>query len=252
MDDREKIIDKIAKLKAHAESAEKIGSEAEAQAFAEMMQRLLLKHKLSLTDIQFAKLEQDEPVQEFAFSWQGLTYNGPLDNRNHRVAWTETLANIVARAHFCRILVFEKSARITIVGRKSDVAVAEFMIITLARAASKISFTEARRYKKAAGFSSRGFRESFLASFVQRIAERFEEERQRQEGAGQYALIRFNSADQAVRDFMTNTLHTKKAGMVKYKRTDHTAGWERGQQVANEVNLRSNAVDGGQANKQLS
>jgi hypothetical protein len=36
---KDKIIDKIKKLKAHATSAEKIGSEAEAQSFAAMMQK---------------------------------------------------------------------------------------------------------------------------------------------------------------------------------------------------------------------
>lgn len=39
---------------AHAESAEKIGNEEEAQAFAAMLQKLLLKHKLSMTEVEVA------------------------------------------------------------------------------------------------------------------------------------------------------------------------------------------------------
>jgi hypothetical protein len=50
---QEKILDKLGKIKAHMESAQEIGNEAEAQAFAAMLQSLLLKHKLEMTDIQY-------------------------------------------------------------------------------------------------------------------------------------------------------------------------------------------------------
>jgi 1,6-anhydro-N-acetylmuramate kinase len=48
---QEKILEKLGKIKAHMESAQEIGNEAEAQAFASMLQNLLTKHKLEMTDI---------------------------------------------------------------------------------------------------------------------------------------------------------------------------------------------------------
>ena len=59
-----KILEKLGKIKNHMESAKEIGNEAEAQAFAAMLQTLLLKHKLSLTDVEYASEMKDEPIVE--------------------------------------------------------------------------------------------------------------------------------------------------------------------------------------------
>lgn len=97
MNDRDKIIEKLAKLRAHAESADKIGSTQEAEAFAAMLQKLLNKHKLEMTDIEFQQEEQDEPVEQHPVNWQDVKV------RSTRVAWIEQLAIIITRAHFCRM-----------------------------------------------------------------------------------------------------------------------------------------------------
>ena len=132
MNDREKILEKLQKIKAHAESAEKIGSQAEAEAFAAMFQQLLLKHKISATEVEVEQLERDEPVDKFQVDWQDIRV------RSTRIAWIERLAGIVARAYFCRILVHPRSSNITIVGRKSDAAIAEYMLVTLVREFSRL------------------------------------------------------------------------------------------------------------------
>ncbi len=113
----EKIIDKIRKLHAHAQSAEKIGSEAEAQAFAQMVNQLLNKHRLELTDIQFEERRKNEPVEqaEINFREHGDTFRGKKvewKQKKVRVEWIERLAGIVARAHSCEILVVERSNRL--------------------------------------------------------------------------------------------------------------------------------------------
>ena len=46
-----------------AEGAKAIGSEAEAQAFAEMLQKLLMDHKLEMTDLEFEEMEKEQPVE---------------------------------------------------------------------------------------------------------------------------------------------------------------------------------------------
>ena len=53
MSPNEKILDKLGKIKAHMESAAEIGNVAEAQVFGVMLQNLLAKHKLEMTDITY-------------------------------------------------------------------------------------------------------------------------------------------------------------------------------------------------------
>ena len=54
----EKLIDKLKKIKAHADSAEKIGNEEEAYAFAAMLQKLLAKHNLDMSQIEWEEKKQ--------------------------------------------------------------------------------------------------------------------------------------------------------------------------------------------------
>ena len=98
MNDREKIVDKIRKLKAHAESAETIGSEAEAQAFAAAMQRLMNEHTVTMTDIEFKEYERDEPVDEWNIDYSKYD---DIKVKSSRIAWIERLASIVAKAYHC-------------------------------------------------------------------------------------------------------------------------------------------------------
>ena len=238
MNDREKILEKLQKIKAHAESAEKIGSQAEAEAFAAMFQQLLLKHKISATEVEVEQLERDEPVDKFQVDWQDIRV------RSTRIAWIERLAGIVARAYFCRILVHPRSSNITIVGRKSDAAIAEYMLVTLVRAAQKIAAREFGVVYRRNPFEATGFKASFLKSFTIRMAERFEEELRAPEANTNTALVRINRAEAAVNDFMGQ--FKKKASIVRGARHDANAlGWRRGREIANAVNLHGTALEGG-------
>lgn len=248
MEDRDKVIEKLLKIKAHAESAAKIGSEAEAEAFAAMLQQLLLKHKIELTDLEVEQEEADEPVDKYAVDWQDVRV------RANRVMWIERLAGVVARAYFCRTLVHPGSSRITLVGRRSDAAVAEFMIVTLTRLAQKLAKKERDKVYRQDRAASAGFQSSFLKSFIVRIAERFEEERGTATSSSCTALVRVNRAEAAVNEFMSQG-QFKKAAVVRGSREDANAlGWRRGREVADGLNLRARAVEAGtspQAARQL-
>lgn len=236
----DKILEKLKKLKAHAESAEKIGSTQEAEAFAAMFQQLLIKHKVSMTDLEVDAEEAEEPVDRFDLDWQDVKIRGT------RIAWIERLAGIVARAYFCQILVWPNSSRITLVGRQSDAAVAEFMIVTLTRLAEKLAKKEFGVIYRQNRFAAHGFKDSFLRSFIIRLDERLREER----GAAtkeSTALVRVNRAEAAVSEFMKQ--FTKKASIVRGSRQDPNAlGWRRGREVADGINLRSKAVEAGTSN----
>jgi len=243
MTERERIIEKIQKIKAHAESAERIGSEAEAEAFAEMMQKLLLRHKLEMTDIDFTKFEVEEPVEEHEIDYS--KYDCQV--KRARIAWIEQLAGIVARAHFCRILIHRGSTRITLVGRKSDCDVAEYMIITLQRLLTRLSIKARLAHNEECSKEGRkadiyNFRASYIRAFVERLSQRYEAERRSQEGSSSTALVRVNRAETAVKEFMAGRRYGR-AAVVRGSRKDGNAeGLRRGAAAADSISLRSNAV----------
>ncbi len=269
----EKILEKLAKIKAHADSAEKIGSTEEAQTFAEMLQRLLLKHNLDMSDIEFAKHEVDEPVEKFSIDWEQYG----LKTKKQRIDWEERLASIVADAHFCRILVSEHSNRIWLVGRKSNAAVAEYLIVTLRRAAKKIAYLALAEYQRDLKNKSQclicglnkdhhvweshefqrekitdhhGFKASFLAAFVNRIAERLKETRESVVTSNCTALVRINKDEAAVRDFMSQN-YIGHAKMIRSRSGSNSEGFLRGRQAADAVNLKGNAMNQGSEIKSI-
>ena len=114
---KQSVMDKLAKLQSHADSAKAIGNEAEAEAFAAKVAELLVTHKLSMTEVEFAAQAEDDPVDG---AYVDYAKYAPDQSGRTRVWWQETLIDVVARAHFCRIMVVPGSSRIFLVGRGSD------------------------------------------------------------------------------------------------------------------------------------
>jgi hypothetical protein len=254
MTEQEKLLDKLQKIKAHQESAAAIGSEAEAQAFAEMLQRLLMKHKLSMTDLEFERYEKEEPVETRVVDTskfpEGAEFDSKVPNTT-RVEWIETLASIVAKSHSCRILVHNKSDKITLVGRDSDIAVAEYMVVVLTRTVRKITWAACKQYK-AEGHRGRDFvdfKNSFQIAFVRRIAERYEAELKTQEGSSSTALVRIKKSEKAVVDFLKQ--NSRPASMVRSRDRGHSEGYKRGRDAAEGINLKSNGVSGSRSKGNL-
>ena len=251
MTDREKLLEKLAKIKAHADSAKEIGSEKEAEEFAEMLQKMLLKHKLEMTDIEFTKMEVDEPVGTHRIDYE----KWGVDVKKTRIEWMERLASIVARAHFCRILIHPRSSRVTLVGRKTDAEVAEYMIITLQRAVRNLCGWAYYNFKcecikrDGNGKASNGFKEAWQKSFIERLAVRYEEEKKAQAGESSMALIRVNKSDTAVAQYMHN--YTRFAGSLKPQSAGNMEGTKRGREAADGINLKANAVKGGTTRGEL-
>lgn len=255
MSPTEKIIDKLKKVQNMAEGAKAIGNEAEAQAFAEMFERLLTKHKLTLSDIDFAKLEQEEPVIQHVPDWAAHGW----EYKKATAQWQNILARIVADAHYCQIIRYVGTNRFIIVGRKSDAEVAEYAIITLIRAADRIGrFEYGKFYRQCQAngdvTEARGFRDAFMLGFINRLKERYNELKAGNKASGSTALVRIDRERKAVADFMEAL---KKEGecrdMVSRKRwAMNEAGRRRGREVADSVNLGGKAVKSGGVKGQLS
>lgn len=233
-----------------ADGAAAIGSEKEAQAFAEMLQKLLLDHKLEMTDLEFETMEKESPIERHFIDYSRYP---DIKIRKTRVLWIEQLARIVAESHFCRILIHPRSSRITLVGRHEDVTVAEYMFVTLQRSLDHISEKaayyhklECHRNRVAVGY---GFRESFTDSFLQRLRDRFLAMRKTVEPMG---LMRMRKSDKAVEDFIEENFK-KTASALSTNTKFHPEGIRRGRAAADKINLKGQAIETqGAGKKELS
>lgn len=279
MTDHDKIVDKVRKLKAHAESAQAIGNEAEAQAFAAAFQRMLTSHRLEMSDLEFTSFEREQPVEKH---WVDYTNYPGIEFKRRRCSWMEDLADVIARAHFCRILVSHGNNSVTFVGKKEDAAVVEYMFVTLVRAIQKMADDAYAKYslecvaecegcgehrskhRRASGSTlyctdggmfepnwakCRGFRPSFIESFIRRLTTRYREERERLASTST-ALVRLKNSDAAVIQFLNQKLDNGKPAIGKAKSLSTTvisnrAGYMQGTAAANKINLRADVLNAG-------
>ncbi len=248
-DQNEKILDKIKKLHLKAESCKEIGSDLEAQAFAEMVTRLLNDHKLEMSDIQFEEQRKTQPVDSSTVIWE----NHDMQTKRTRIAWIEHLASIAARAYSCRIMVIMGSSRFVLAGTQSNREIAEYVIVTLVRSAEKIAdeayvkhFYECRDKGDVA--MARGYRAAFLDGFVDRISARFAEERKRAD-SNCTALVRFDQEKADLDAFMKiNSKTIKGAGLQRHSR-GNSAGYKAGADKAESMDIGGKAVKTGRDQK---
>lgn len=109
------IVEKITKLLRKAENAKEIGSVAEAEAFAEKVQELLVRHKLSHSD-----LEQNDKSGHII---QALFNPAEFDLKvNKRYCdWQAFLMRVLAEDADCRTFGFRDSNCFLCIGRSIDV-----------------------------------------------------------------------------------------------------------------------------------
>lgn len=259
MSSQERLLEKLAKIKAMAEGAKAIGSEAEAQAFADMLNDLLVKHKIEMSDVEFANLEREEPVEREPWAETNARTKTLIDagvrHRKNRVLWMERLAGVIARAHCCQTIVYSGSSTISLVGRRSDRAVADYMIVTLTRAAQDLAKHQLQKYRwevyKRDGHcrAAQGFHAAFLQAFVMRLMERFDDrrrQREQAEGSTCTALVRIDKEQKAVDDFIkaakeAKTLHN--AAGLRRVAEHHGEGIKRGRASADAVSLDGKAIE---------
>lgn len=235
---REKILEIVKKLHNKAESSKTLGESKEAEAFAARVARMMTEHKISMDELEMTELQKLEPIER----GEGMQ---PAGRKSKRVAWVENLTSVIADAYYCRILVVQGTSTIILVGRKSDREIAEWMINWMVPWLWQLSYKEmmaARKRVKKEGepLGARGFRSSFLNGFILGLADRFYREREEQVKAAQergtsHALVRVDSAREAVREWINqNVKGSVKSVSMSVK---NRMGREAGQKAAREVNL---------------
>lgn len=254
-DDLGKIFERIQKLHRKAESAKAIGSEQEALAFAEGVQKMLLKYDLEMSDVEAAQLNEEDPVKSHVYDPAEFG----LPGKKTKVTWQVRLAMTVTKAHSCKILVLPGSNRLIMVGRRRDRLVAEHVLVVLTRFCLAQAEKDYVRFFYACrdGGSvedARGYKAGWYIGFVLRLAQRYQEEESEafseaeQAGHGM-AVVRVK--DQLAK--VTEVTEQLTSGKTKLNtpKTANAAGLERGHSRADEVQLRGTGVASGTTGGQV-
>lgn len=265
VDHRQKILDKLVKLQAHRQSAAEIGSSAEAEAFAQMINKMLIEYELNPSDIDYARAADNDPVIEIPVN--NTFYH--IEATKARVAWQETLAAGVARAHLCKILIRPGSNQIYFVGTRSHVTVAEYVYGTMVPLISKMSKKAEVDYWHQTGCGrgrenkALGYRSAWIDAFIIRIWERFSEARQAAVadhakttgGTTETGLIRLDGALQKVQTYINDKFSHRRAasraGALNYRSRNHADGRAAGRAAADNITLGRRGMTSGSSKGRL-
>lgn len=274
----ENVMRKLAKIKALADNA---GTEGEAMAAATMLNELLMKHKLEMSDIQWEEEVKTEPIKRYPVGG-GVRYDHDarrfyykeypdVDIKSKRIKWSEDLARMISRAYGCSWLLTQGSSRITFVGRKSNVMIVEYMYITMYRVIEKLSWKEYKTARNKLKWDQikhlpkseqssayvdyselNGYRSAWIQGFVDRVWELLDDMRKKDTEAASSgtALMRINSDATEVAKYLNN-LDWRSAGSLKGNSAWNAAGRAAGRAKASEVGLTATGMNKGTASKQL-
>lgn len=245
MSSADRIVDVLTKLIAKQKSCEAIGTEAtlkEAEALAGKIAELLTKYKLSMTDVELATYERDQPIdqEEIDHKVAGVE---PTD---YRVDWTEQLALAVASGFYCRILVWPKSNRVSFVGRKSDREIAIWLFCVVARKLEREPDRQVLIRRQVYGPKSipdaTVWKNGFRKGAIEAIRLRMEEARaDATAGQNERGLVLVKRADEAVDAWMRERMNLVQMPAVGSRHVD-VNGRAAGDAWGKKVSLNPNAV----------
>ncbi|KKN41482.1 hypothetical protein LCGC14_0722960 [marine sediment metagenome] len=148
MTDRDSIIEKVQALLAKV--PERGATEAEAATALEMAHRLLLKHNLSMAEVEMISGEAGQVVEEREYA---VAAGGTM--RRGSGGWQGILATVIGNHFFVRVLGVKGSGVLVFVGRPDNVATVRelnaWVVRQVARLALEACHEEGRvaRYEKA-------------------------------------------------------------------------------------------------------
>lgn len=259
-DRTQKMLKKLVKMQEMHQGFIRMGSTTEAEAFAGMINKLLIDHELNASDLDYARADALDPVIEVETN----LHKYEIPRKKTRVAWQESLAKIVSKAHLCTFLISTGSNTITFVGTKSHATVAEYVYGTLVPVIVRMAKKENEKYEReciAKGDRSlhHGFKAAWINAFVQRIAERLDEVRKTAiketaevTGSESMALMRLDGALVKTRAYIDDKFGKKRryASALHSRDGQHPVGKARGREAANRVTLGQKGMTGG-SRKQL-
>lgn len=265
VDHRQRVIERLLKMQASRQGEAQLGNAEAAEAFATAINRMMLEYELRPTDLEYAAAADNDPVIEVKVNFGA--YN--IEQKKTRVAWQETLASHIAKAHLCKILIRVGSNDIYFVGTQSHATVAEYVYGTMVPAVLSMSKKAELDYWRETGRGrgsnnkALGYRAAWIDAFIKRIWERFEEARiqsinEVQDATGtttETSLLRLDGALTKVAKYIDDKFSTRKAasraGALNYRSHNHSAGREHGRAAANTITLGRRGMTSAPARKQI-
>lgn len=259
-DHREKVLARLVKMQASRDGEAALGNMDAAEAFAAAINRMLIEYELHPSDVDYARVS-DDPVVELRVDLEKYR----IAAKRIRVAWQESLARVVARAHLCSFLICTGTNSITFVGTRSHATVAEYVYGTLVPAVVKLQYQDYHAYYVAEHKQGRrvtpGFAESWYGAFITRITQRFEDARRAAvaavpddvPGAQTQALIRLDGALAKVRQYVDHKFARKRRYVSALGGVGgvHAEGRAMGRAAADKVVIGRRGVTGGAGARRL-
>lgn len=257
MSEREKILDKIRKLRAMAESAQQTSTEEEARAFAVKVQELVTRYKIEEAELrEISGEDQNNPIVQIRTPHDGFTkYAGKKSTaegfpfKQTRVEWSEKLGSIVAKMNYCRMLVIPGVNTLVFVGRRVEAQAAVDTFVYLAAVAERVAWVEYQIYfdecaAEGCPEKARGFRKSFLLGFVDRLTEKYEQRMSEMRSEwlqNNKALVVLRDALREVDDYVASNIKTRNVKRAA-RTVANASGFMRGREVANGIGFGSKKV----------
>lgn len=267
-DHREKVIERLVKMQAQRDSEHKLGNLDAAETFAAAINKMLLEYELDPSDLDYARTADDDPVVEIKVDFK--LYQ--IDEKKSRIAWQESLARLVARAHLCKFLLRTGSNQIWFVGTRSHATVAEYVYGTLVPVVATMAQRDCWRARAEAyrqhgqrvegrciqltrevSEQLRGFQAAWLEAFLTRISERFDEaRRQAVETAtadgvttSSTALVRLSGALVKAQTYIDEKFQVKRkyANPLSQVTGNNSLGKQMGRAAADKLNIGRRGIE---------
>lgn len=252
-DDLKKVVERLRKLHTMAEGARAVGNDAEAEAFAEGVQKILTAYKLDAALLTAQEVNEIDPMTH---EWEDFAETS-VGRKSRRIAWTERLARYVAEAHFCEMIIgMGGTNAVVFVGRTSDVQTARYVLMMLIRIGKESADKAYRKeryhmWKADQMEKAHGFRSAFLLGYVTRLGERLRELHRREVASDKrMGLIVVRSGEDIAR-YREENIKTKPAHGIGMSASGHSdalaRGEDAGRRAADEANVNTHGVGGGKS-----
>jgi hypothetical protein len=240
-----KIIELLRKLIASEKSERELGNLAMAESFAAKAQELLTKHKLEMTDVEFAAEEANEPIIGENVSSDDLI---GIDAKKSNDKWHSILISVIADANFCKVM-GGRGNHFVIVGRESDRLAVKALFTYLSQACIEMARRECNKARPISIFErrgqsaqNRGFISSFKTGFAMAIYQRLRVKKMElKAGANVQGLIRIDQMERAVAQEFKNIFpnaYTKSSRVSARDAGGYNAGKSYGSAVGINSSLR--------------
>lgn len=245
----DKILGKLKKLMLHKESAEKLGSIAEAEAFALKIQKLLNEYNLSLSDINLE--DRKDQVKKEKADGKSPGFKGTSSYHVMRV---------IAKYNWCRVYTSEYAGdtTMTLIGDPQNIEVCKYLHAIVFKAGVEIGKKEYRIYvkeEKAKLFQmnkpvSRGaYMRAFLTGFKNGLEAKFKAEMEVFKKTNSKADALIVSNDSAIISYVNAHLGpiktTTKRGGIGHGTNASDKGFEAGKaiQIAKGITSTTKPID---------